>query len=173
MMEIVEQALIDHVKHLLICEDDAYPTPMFDAVFPKFFAEMPDDWIGYKLFAFHGRSPEPVGQYCGRLLTEGGTGGTQALGLNRDGMQAWHDGAWKDVHRLYDQFVWQYAEGRMYAPIPYLFAERRWPSVAKGLAQRSATDSATPSPMRVAALVGAMRAPGPFDNVPAALGERR
>jgi hypothetical protein len=132
MMEIMEKALVDGVEHLLVLEDDAYPRSMFDETFPSFFKEMPEDWIGYKLFSFPDYAPDPVGVHCGRLKVNGSNGGTQAMGLRREGLRAWHDSAWRNIDCLYDQFSEPYAQGRMYRPIPYLFSEHNGISVANG-----------------------------------------
>jgi hypothetical protein len=57
---VLERAVADGVKNILVLEDDAYPIVGFTALVEKFLKSVPADWDCLMLGAQHLRPPEPV-----------------------------------------------------------------------------------------------------------------
>jgi hypothetical protein len=57
---VIEKAIADNVRALLVLEDDAYPVKNFPELAGKFMANVPGDWDGLMLGAEHLLPPTPI-----------------------------------------------------------------------------------------------------------------
>jgi hypothetical protein len=57
---VLDSAINDGVRALLVLEDDAYPVENFSSLARAFIGKVPDDWDGLMLGAEHLRAPEPI-----------------------------------------------------------------------------------------------------------------
>ena len=71
--QILDQAIRDGVRSLLVLEDDAYPVEHFAAKARDFLSSVPPDWDGLHFGAQHLRPPQPVGPGVVRCIASNRT----------------------------------------------------------------------------------------------------
>jgi hypothetical protein len=70
---LLGKAIADHVRQLLVLEDDALPVPGFAALVPQFLSRVPDDWDGLMLGCQHLLPPLPVAEGIVRCMASNRT----------------------------------------------------------------------------------------------------
>jgi hypothetical protein len=131
-MDVLEQAIVDNVQHLLVFEDDARKLRHYDSVMTEFYDELPKDFLVYKLHGWSGQHvPITLSQnYCERVI---GTGGMQAVGYSYEGMRTFYDWIWRDIHGLSDTLLGKFSERYpVYAPVPWTVGHDPEKSIIKG-----------------------------------------
>lgn len=132
---VLEQAIMDDVKSILVLEDDAYPVDDFERC-AEFFAAVPEDWQMLMLGGQHIRRPDRVDKGVVQCLNTQRTHAYAVRGqMLRDLYALWSSGrSVTHADHILGTFQQNYI---VYAPDPFLFGQAEGKSDISGQHQPS------------------------------------